>query len=497
MVQQFPALIVVIPLMAALFMVPLGYFNRRLCHPWLVLILAATSTMAVGIMGQVILHGPISYRMGGWQPPWGIEYHIDQLNALMLILISGSGLLGAVYSGPSFAREIDGRQTMASSLYLMMITGLSGIVITGDLFNVFVFLEIASLSAYGLIACGGGDAPLATFRYIIMGTIGASCYLLGVGYLYISTGSLNLMDLNRLLPELYHTRVVLTAGALMLVGISLKMALFPLHAWLPEAYYEAPSAVSGVAAPLYTKVAGYLVIRIVYNLFDFHFFTRIFPILEILSWLAIIALLIGSLYAIAQTDLKKMLCYSVIAQVGYIVLGIALANRAGFSGAILTIINEVCTKSCIFLATGAIIYRVGDSRIVNLGSLFRRMPITMLAFTVGVFSMIGIPPTLGFFSKLYLIFACLEAGRWSFIAALLLSTILNVVYFFRVIRVACFEDPRPDYQRTEPYPEVAVEEAPLLMLLPVVAAAGAIILTGLGSHWIFLNLIRPIIPAGF
>jgi len=497
MVQQFPALIIIIPLFAALITVPLGSFNRRFCHPWLILVMAATGLMAIALLGQVIAHGPISYRMGGWQPPWGIEYRIDELNALMLVLITGAGFLGAIYSGASFKKEIDGRQTMASSLYLMMITGLSGIVITGDLFNIFVFLEIASLSGYGLIACGGNDAPLATFRYIIMGTIGASCYLLGVGYLYISTGSLNLMDLSRLLPELYHTRVILTAGALMLVGIALKMALFPLHAWLPEAYYEAPSTVSGVAAPLYTKVAGYLMIRIIYNLFDFHFFTEIFPILEVLGWLAIIALLIGSLYAIAQTDLKKMLCYSVIAQVGYIVLGIALANRAGFSGAILTIINEVCTKSCIFLATGAIIYRLGDSRITSLGNLFRRMPITMLAFTVGVFSMIGIPPTMGFFSKLYLIFGCLEAGHWSFIAALLLSTILNVVYFFRVIKAACFEDPRPDYQRTEPYPEVAVEEAPASMLLPVVAAASAIVLTGLGSHWIILNIIRPIIPAGF
>jgi multicomponent Na+:H+ antiporter subunit D len=192
-----------------------------------------------------------------------------------------------------------------------------------------------------------------------------------------------------------------------------------------------------------------------------------------------------------------MLCYSVIAQVGYIVLGIALANRAGFSGAILTIINEVCTKSCIFLATGAIIYRLGNSRIDNLGHLFRRMPITMLAFIVGVFSMIGVPPTCGFFSKLYLIFGCLEAGRWLFIAALLCSTILNVVYFFRVIKVACFEDPQPDYQRAEPYPEIACDEAPLAMVLPVVAAAAAIIITGLGSHWILVNLINPIIPPGF
>ncbi|MBN2808578.1 MAG: monovalent cation/H+ antiporter subunit D family protein [Deltaproteobacteria bacterium] len=497
MAQQFPALIIVIPLLAALLTAPIGAINRRLCYPWLVFIIGVTLVLALGLMIQIINSGPISYAMGGWKPPWGIEYKIDQLNALMMVLISGAGFLGALYSGPSFTKELPGRQTAATALYFLMITGLLGIVVTGDLFNIFVFLEIASLSGYGLIACGSEDAPLATFRYIIMGTIGASCYLLGVGYLYISTGSLNLADLHHLLPPLYHSRVVLTAAALMLVGISLKMALFPLHAWLPEAYFEAPSTVSGVVAPLYTKVGGYLMIRIIYNLFEPKFFIETFPITTILSWTAIIALLIGSIYAIAQKDLKKMLCYSVIAQVGYIVLGIALANQAGFTSAILTIVNEVCTKSCIFLATGAIIYRLGNSRIDNLQHLYRRMPWTMLAFTIGAFSMVGIPPTCGFFSKLYLLCGCVAAGRWAFIAALLLSTILNVIYFFRVIKAACFENPQPDYSRSEAYPLVEVDEVPLAMLLPILLAASAIIITGLGSNWLVTNIITPILPLGF
>ncbi len=497
MTQQFPALIIVIPLLAALLTPLLGTLTRRLCHPWLVLIIGCAFCMSLGIAAQVITSGPISYNMGGWEPPWGIAYRIDHLNALMLVLISGTGLLGALYSGPSFAKELPGRQTYASALYLLMITSLMGIVITGDLFNVFVFLEISSLSAYGLIACGSGDAPFATFRYIIMGTIGASCYLLGVGYLYISTGSLNLADLSRLLPQLYHSHVVLTAGALMLVGLSLKMALFPLHAWLPDAYYSAPSTVSATVAPLYTKVAGYLMIRIIYYLFERRFFVEVFPITTILSWAAVVALLIGSIYAIAQKDLKKMLCYSVIAQVGYIVLGIALVNKAGFSSAILTIVSEVCTKSCIFLATGAIIYRLGNSRIDNLRHLFRRMPYTMLAFTIGAFSMVGIPPTSGFFSKLYLLFGCLEAGNWVFIAALLCSTILNVIYFFRVIKVACFEDPQPEYQRQEAYPAIEVEEVPAAMLIPILLAATSIIATGLGSFWIVDNFVKPLLKVVF
>ena len=497
MTNQFPALIIAVPLLAALATPLIGWRNSRGCYYWAVFTMALVCFFAIGLLRSVILNGPISYHQGGWAPPWGIEYYVDYLNAYMLPIIAVISLIVIIYSKHSINRELDGRQMPTYTLILLMITGLMGIVVTGDLFNVFVFLEIASLSCYGLIASGQDGAPLATFRYIIMGTIGASCYLLGVGYLYIVTGSLNLADVSQLIPPLYHSRVVLSAGVLMLVGISLKMALFPLHTWLPNAYACAPSSVSALIAPLFTKVAAYLMIRVMFTLFRPDFFTTVIPATTIMTWLAVTAMMIGSFYAIAQNNLKKMLCYSVVAQIGYIALGIALANKAGLIGALLHILNEAFTKGCVFLVVGAIIYQTGDCTIDHFKNLFRRMPFTMGAFAIGVFSMIGIPPTCGFFSKLSLLMGCIVDHHWVFVAALLISTILNVIYFFRVIKVASFEEPEADYGRKEPYDQVRMEEVPLSMRIPIMLMAAGILLSGIFSSTIAKTILIHIIPAGF
>jgi len=497
MIHQFPALIIAIPLIAALSTPLVGWKNSNRCYYWAVLTLALVTFFAIGLLRSVILHGPISYHQGGWAPPWGIEYYVDYLNAFILPIIAIVSLFVIIYSKHSINRELAGRQIPSYTLMLLMITGLMGIVVTGDLFNVFVFLEIASLSCYGLIASGGGDAPLATFRYVIMGTIGASCYLLGVGYLYIVTGSLNLADVSRLIPPLYHSRVVLSAGVLMLVGISLKMALFPLHSWLPNAYAYAPSSASALIAPLFTKVAAYLMIRVMFSLFQPDFFVKVIPATTVITWLAVTAMMIGSFYAIAQNNLKKMLSYSVVAQIGYIALGIGLANKAGLTGALLHILNEAFTKGCVFLAVGAIIYQTGDCTIDHFKNLFRRMPFTMGAFTIGVFSMVGVPPTCGFFSKLNLLMGCIVDHHWVFVAVLLISTILNVIYFFRVIKVASFEEPEADYNRKIPYDQIRMQEVPLSMRVPIILMAAGILLAGIFSGTITNTILIHIIPAGF
>ena len=497
MTHQFPALIIAVPLIAALATPLVGWKNSGRCYLWAVFTLILVCIFALGLLGTVIQHGPISYHQGGWSPPWGIEYYIDYLNAFILPIIAIVSLLVTIYSKKSIDRELDGRQMPTYTLILLLITGLLGIVVTGDLFNVFVFLEIASLSGYGLLASGEGDAPLGTFRYIIMGTIGASCYLLGVGYLYMVTGSLNLADVSRLIPPLYHSRVVLSAGVLMIVGISLKMALFPLHTWLPNTYTNAPSSISALIAPLFTKVAAYLMIRVMFTLFQPDFFIKIIPVTTVLTWLAVTAMMIGSFYAIAQNSLKKMLSYSVVAQIGYIALGIGLANRAGLTGALLHILNEAFTKGCVFLVVGAIIYQTGDCTINHFKNLFRRMPFTMGAFTIGVFSMIGVPPTCGFFSKLNLLMGCIVDHHWFFVGVLLLSTILNVIYFFRVIKVASFEEPEADYSRKIPYDQVKMQEVPLSMRIPIILMAAGILLAGIFSGTITNTILIHIIPAGF
>jgi multicomponent Na+:H+ antiporter subunit D len=283
----------------------------------------------------------------------------------------------------------------------------------------------------------------------------------------------------------------------MVVGIGLKMAIYPLHAWAPNAYADAPSTVSGLVAPLMTKVAAYMMIRVMFTVFKPVFFIEVIPVTTILTWMAAVAIIIGSIYAIAQTDLKKMLSYSVVAQIGYIALGIGLANKSGLTGAVLHILNEAFTKGCVFLVAGAIVYKMGACNINEFKNLYRKMPFTMSAFLIGAFSMVGIPPTCGFFSKIYLIMGSIDAGNWVFVAVLLFSSILNVVYFFRVIQIATFETPMPDYSRDKAYEAVAMDEVPLSMLIPIQLMAAGIVLSGIFSTKIISTVIQFVIPVSF
>ena len=497
MSTNYPALIVMVPFISALLVFVIGWWNRRLSCGLVITVLAAVFLLSIGIMKDVMANGTIHYWLGGWEPPWGIEYAVDYLNAFMLVIISFVSLVVTIYSKKSVEKELPEKIVPFYSLYLLLITGLIGIVITGDLFNVFVFLEIAAISCYALIAVGRKGASYSSFKYVVMGTVGASFYLLGVGYLYIVTGSLNMADVSNLLPPLYESKVVMTAGVFMLVGIAIKMAVYPLHAWAPGAYSDAPSSVSALIAPLMTKVGAYLMIRIFYTVFKPYFFVDVIPLSSILTWIAAVSIILGSVYAIAQTDLKKMLSYSVVAQIGYIALGIGLANKAGLTGAILHILNEAFTKACVFLVAGAIIYKTGSCNIEGFKDLYRKMPFTMSAFLIGAFSMVGIPPTCGFFSKLYLILGSIDAKQWIFVAVLLTSSILNVIYFFRVIKIAAFDEAIPDYSRTTPYITYRIDEVPISMLIPILVMAAGILVCGIFSPEIINTVIQHIIPASF
>lgn len=497
MIQQVFVLIVIFPLVFSFFVFIAGWRNEKLCFPLAILALSVCVIFSVIILKTVIENGPIHYWFGGWQPPWGIEYMVDHLNAFMLVIISLLSLLAAIYSKRSVEKELPEKIPQFWSLFILLVTGLLGITITGDLFNLFVLLEVTSLTSYALIAMGEKRAMLASFRYLVMGTIGASWYLLGVGYLYMATGSLNIADLSTLLPNLYASKTVLIGFSFIIVGIGIKMALFPLHGWLPDTYTYAPSAVSTTIAPLMTKVMAYVLIRVMFFVFKPYFSIVEIPATDILGWMAAVAVLVGSIYAIAQTNLKRMLSYSVIAQIGAIALGIGLANKSGLTGALLHILNEAFTKACVFAVAGAIVYKQGTCQIQSLQNIYRKMPFTMTAFTIGAFSMVGIPPTLGFFSKLYLIIGAIDAGQWIYVVVLLFSSILNAVYFFRVIQLATFEKPMPDYSRETPYPSIVMDEAPLSMLIPIQLMAAGIIIAGIFNGKIISTVIQHVIPAGF
>jgi multicomponent Na+:H+ antiporter subunit D len=493
--SPFPILIIVVPLISAFLTPMIGWWRRGLCYPLAIVALSVSALSSISILHMVVGQGTIHYYLGNWDPPWGIEYAIDHLNAFMAIIVSVISLIIAISSRRSVERELPEKIVYFYCLFLLQVTGLLGIVVTGDMFNLYVFLEIASLAGYALIAIGEDGAPFASFNYMIYGTIGACFYLLSVGYLYAVTGSLNMADLSRILPDLYHSKVVLMAFAFFIVGVGLKMALFPLHVWLPDAYTYAPSAVSALVAPLMTKVGAYVLIRIIFTVFKPHFAIELIPATTILSWVAAMAILFGCILALAQTDLKRMLAYVLIAEVGYIALGVGLANRAGLTGAILHILNDALMMACLFLVVGAIMYKQGLRNIHQFKHLHRRMPITMAAFTVTALSVIGIPPTCGFFSKWYLVLGAIDANRWLFAAILLMSSLLNAILFFRVVENAYFE-PASYAHSGGDHEETSVDEAPLSMLIPILIVTAGILSLGILSGKVISSVIQFAVPAG-
>jgi multicomponent Na+:H+ antiporter subunit D len=494
MSQQYPALIVIVPLLAAFIISAAGWVNKRLCFPVAVAALSVATYSSIGLLLRVLDQGVVLYKLGGWDPPWGIAYYVDHLNGLVLVVVSAVALINLIASKKSIEQEFPEKTGPFYTLYVLMVTGLLGIVVTGDAFNLYVLLEIASLTGYGLLAMGGGRGPLAALNYLYMGTIGACFYLLGIGYLYIVTGSLNMVDIAGILPSLYQSKAVLTAFIICMVGVWLKMAFFPLHAWLPNAYTYAPSASSSLIAPLMTKVMIYVMIRLILTVFTPQFSFTILAVNESIVWLAVIAIVMGAVLALAERNLKKMLTYIIIAEVGYMVGGAWLGNRAGMTGAILHIVNDALMTLCVFLVVGNIVYKIKGYAFDDLKGLFRKMPFTMGAFVVGALSIIGVPPTCGFFSKWYLISGGIAAGHYGFVAALLFSSLVNVVLFFRIIELGYFE-PFSDHHGHNHHPE-PIDEAPLSMLVPLIIVAAGLVVVGMYTGDIVTRIIDFSIPAG-
>lgn len=500
MIEQFPALIVVTPLIFAFLVTMAGLWNRKLCFPLVLIALSACVVFAGGILAVVVSGGkPIHYYLGGWEPPWGIEYVIDHLNALVLVSVATISLLVAVYAQRTLEREIhESKLPQFYTLFLLQVTGLFGITATGDMFNLYVLLEIASFSAYAIIAMGERGADFAAFRYVLFGTIGACSYLLGTGYLYILTGSLNMADVAHLLPQLFYSKALLVGFAFFMVGIGIKMGIFPLHVWLPDAYTLAPSAVSALLAPLFTKVGAYVIIRIMFTVFDPSFSIYLYPVTDIVGWLAAIGILFACMMALAQSDLKRMLCYLIVAEMGYILIGLASANRLGLTGAILHIVNDMFMMACLFTVAGAIVYQTGARNIYQFRYLHRTMPITLAVFVLGALSVIGVPPLCGFFSKWYLLLGAIEAKQWVLVVVLLISSLIYAVLFFRVIERAYLE-PREARIRGRAHDRkrhsLTLDKVPLSMLVPMVFIAAGIILLGIFSGKIIAHIIEFAIPA--
>ena len=473
MIEHLPALQVVIPLICA----PLCMLVRYRDWSWIVALFGSWACLVISwlLLQQVLDGGIISYHMGDWAPPLGIEYRVDLVNAFVLLIVSAIGAVVTPYARESVRTEFGtNRIYMFYTAYMLCLCGLLGVTITGDAFNLFVFLEISSLSSYVLIAMGKDRRALtASYQYLVLGTIGATFIVIGIGLLYAETGTLNMADIAKRLADQSLSRTIGAAFGFLVVGISLKLALFPLHLWLPNAYTYAPSVVSAFLAATATKVAVYVLLRFLFTIFNVKLSFGVMPLDTILLVLAVIAMFAASAVAIFQTNLKRMLAYSSIAQIGYMVLGISFANVNGVAAGIVHLFNHALIKGGMFLALGCIFYRIASVNINDMAGMGRRMPWTMAAFVVGGLGLIGVPLTVGFISKWYLVLGAFERGWWFAAALVLLSSLLAVVYIWRVIEVA--------YLKPVPENAAQIEDAPPAMLIPTWILIGASVYYGINT----------------
>ncbi len=470
---HLPALQVVVPLLAA----PLCVLLRDRRAAFAVVLAASwiAFAIAIALWLQVNETGTISYPIGNWAPPWGIEYRVDRLTAFMLPLVAGVAAVVLPYSGASIDRELPrDQQYLFYTMFALCLAGLLGITITGDAFNIFVFLEVSSLSTYVLIALGRDRRALfAAYQYLIMGTIGATFIVIGVGLLYLQTGTLNLIDMGERLRAISGDRAVLAALAFLTVGLSLKLALFPLHQWLPNAYAYAPSAVSAFLAATATKVAVYALLRFYFSVFGARTVFVQLPMAELMLILALSGMFVASTVACFQNDLKRLFAYSSVAQIGYIVLGLSFDSVTGLTATIVHLANHAVTKGGIFLLLGAVAVSMKGVTLVRIRGMGRVMPLTSLGLVLCGLSLIGVPGTAGFVSKWYLILAALEKGQWWLVFLIVLSSLLAVVYVWRFVEAAYFATAREDH--------AAVREAPAALLVPALLLVGAAIYFGLDT----------------
>ena len=480
-IDQLPLLTVAIPMIAAPLCIIFG--NRHIAALLAFLASLISCLFSLHILLQVLDGSVISYWLGGWGPqaagdvPKGIEYRIDAANAFVLFLISLISSIVLPYATRSIEHELKNTShTLFYCCYLLCFTGLMGVVATGDAFNVFVFLEVSSLSTYVLVAMGSGRdkrALTAAYDYLILGTIGATFFVIGIGFLYAATGTLNMADLSVRLQGMGDSRTVQVAFGFIVVGMGLKAAVYPLHLWLPSAYTFAPSVVTAFLASTATKAAIYVLLRFMFSVFSPEFVFETHTLSFIIIPLAVIAMFAGSLIAVFQTDLKRLLAYSSVAQVGYMMLGIGFLSVSGVTATLVHLFNHGITKGALFMVVGAYVLRAGSSFTGKLSGLGRQMPWTSGAFVIGGLSLIGVPGTAGFISKWVLIQAAFEKGWWWMSLLIVASSLLAVIYVWRVVEVLYMQEPNKGEAKVE---------VPLAMLIPIWVLAIACIWFGFATE---------------
>lgn len=483
--SNLPALLFLVPFVTALLSAAAGRFSpvagRRVGLGGLLV----TAALAVVAVPRVLDHGGLRTDLGGWPAPIGIEVLLDPLSTFMAVVVAIIALVIVAGSQAQVRRELPRQEALYYPTALLMFSGLMGILITADLFNLFVQIELTSLSAYALVAAGGRGAPRAGLNYLIIGSFGASIYLVGTGFIYAATGSLNMADVAQRLAGA-EPRLVLIGGLLMVAGLGVKMALFPLHLWMPNAYSRGAAVSATLMAPLVTKVSAYALLRVMFWVFGRDGLGEERFLLDVIALGGAAAAVAGGVMALVQSDLRRLLAYSSIGQMGIVALGIGLANRDGLTGAALHIANDALMKAVLFLAAGTALLHFGVRRVDDLHKLRGRAPWTSATIAVASLSLVGIPPLAGFFGKWYVLSATLAAGRWWLTAALVLGSLASVGYVIRIMERLYFGPVPEGDDRSEGDARARVAG---------VILAALIILVGVFNARLVSTLIVPGLPA--
>ena len=471
------ALFIAVPLLGAGLSLPLAKINRRL-PSWLALLVSFYLMLTALLLYFTQSPEAVDvYKIGGWATPLGINLVMDGLSHLLLLVVGLVAGLISVYS-MAYIEHYTGQDKYFTLLQLMLV-GMTGVVLSGDLFTLFVFLEIAAVATYILVAFGTEAEELeAAFRYLIIGSVASLFILLGISLVFSATGNLNLAEIAKVFPrDVSPLKKFITV--LFLAGFGMKAALVPFHSWLPDAHTAAPAPISAMLSGVLIKILGiYCLVRVFYNVLG------IDPqLLYALSLLGLISILAGGLLALFQWDFKRLLAYSSISQVGYIMLGIGLGTPLGIGAGIFHLFNHALFKPLLFLNAGAIEASTGTRQLKEMGGLSKKMPVTFVTSLFGSLSIAGLPPFNGFWSKLFIVLACVQAGRfWSALIAVL-GSILTLACFLKFLRYAFFEKLPTNLEK--------VKEAPGLMIAVTTILALLCLLVGIFSPYLSAWLLNP------
>lgn len=471
-IQTLIPLFVAIPLGMSLLVQLVARSRHGLSEVLTIITMVALMLMSCYTIGNLGI-----YHLGGWPTPVGIDMRLDALATLLLLAVNIVGVAVSLYS-VDYMRRFTARSHFYS-LFLLMVTGMNGVILAGDLFNLYVFLEVAAIASYSLVAFGCAHEELeASFKYIVLGSLSSVLILTGVALVYGITGTLNLAHIAVRIAQTGMNTPLLLAFGLFICGFAFKSALVPFHAWLPDAHPAAPAPVSAMLSGVLIKAIGiYVLARLAFNVFGVSDNE-----LSMLRWLGLLSMVVGAFLAVGQKDIKRLFAYSSISQVGFMVLALGLGTPLGLVGGLYHLVNHALFKPLLFLNAGAVEYATGTRNLKKLGGLNRKLPVTAATSLVGSMSIAGIPPFSGFWSKLIIVLACIESGFYGFALAAVLVSIVTLAYQLKVQRMAFFASLPKALKNVR-------REPPMMSLAMILLAIGCItlsfaVLTGLRDPWL-------------